>query len=215
MYRYRCSAILLVLAISLPGLGCSKDKKSNNHVGAAQPSVAKQRSAWKPDPAWAAELTETLSFDKYQLSAPKYLKADPAATKSAGPMNVFTWKIDSGSDLPRALLVATTTQDPKMVGEAKANIKRAMVNFTAGMIQPLGFGARRTADLETGSLAGMSFSRYPWEGTNRKTRTIGQGLTYGGVDGDRSILFVALCNGPNPAGDVEMTEAVLATLRKQ
>jgi hypothetical protein len=55
-------------------------------------------SPWAADPAFANQLAQVVTFDKYQLSLPPDLKADPP--KKAGAMTIFAWKGEATADLP-------------------------------------------------------------------------------------------------------------------
>jgi hypothetical protein len=193
--------------------GCSKSDNTAVKTNATNGPVA-PRSVWDPDPARAGEFTQTLPFDKYQLTAPKSLVADPDGTKRDGAMSHFTWAINSGTDIPKVVLIATVTEDKKLVGEAQKNMKQTLINYTASMTNPYGLEPRRTTEPETGSLSGIPFTRYKWNAAT-KTGTRLEGLSYGGVDSGRAVLFVVLGFGDDADTNLALTQAVLATLKKQ
>jgi hypothetical protein len=204
--RRACS---LLLGAGLAVIGCGKaDGTKPNGPNAP---LAKTNSVWEPDPGWASEMSQTLTFDRYQISAPKSLKAVPEATQTVGSLHVFTWRIESGADLPKALLSATIADDKKMVDEARNNMKQTLINFTAGSTRPLNIEVKRESDVETGSLSGIPFSRFKWRGDGQPSR----GLSYGGVNGDQAILFVVICFGQDSEATQGLMQAVLATLKKQ
>jgi hypothetical protein len=210
MHCRLCRANCVLILAGFTALGCNKTDPAKPTAAAAGQPPAKTNSVWEPDPGWAGELTQSLTFDKYQVSAPKGLVAVPDATKTVGAFHVFTWKIDTGPGVPGVLLSVTITDDKKTVAEARRNMKQALVNFTAGSTDPLGIKARRMTEVETGTLAGIPFSRYTWKGTGRDS----QGLSYGGLDGDRNIMILAICFGSDAKADLAQMQAVIATLKK-
>src|SRR6059058_3722408 len=121
-----CNFQTFILLTVLAAAGCSKSDSTAMNTSASKPPPAKTHSVWQPDPGWASELTQTLTFDKYQLSAPKYLHAVPEATKTAGTLNLFTWRIESGTEVPKAVLTAAISDDKQLLAESKSNMTKSM-----------------------------------------------------------------------------------------
>jgi hypothetical protein len=169
-------------------------------------------SPWQPDPGRADELTQTVTFDKYQMSLPKGYAADPP--KSAGSMKVFSWKGPAPADLPPPVLIATVTADKKLVEEAKKNMRQTLVNYSAGTTTSSGIKIAKRGPTETGSLAGIEFSRFTWSGTTAAGVAV-SGLAYGGIDEPNAVILLAINFGPNTAGADRLSEAAIATLRRQ
>jgi hypothetical protein len=207
--RLTCLGLLLSVAATA---GCSKAEGTAANPNAGKTPPAKTNSIWEPDPGWANELTQTITFDKYQLSAPKYLKADKTGVP-AGAMTIYSWKIDSGMDVPATVLTVAVTSDKKMVAEAQKDMRKSVFGFTGGMTKQWGLQYNPPSAPETGSLGGIPFTRIKWHANSQTIAA--DGLSYGAIDGDNAVMIVAASLGQDSITRTTLMQAVIATFKKQ
>jgi hypothetical protein len=215
MIANRTAVRMALFGVIVTATGCGNPASTTvkpNATGPAAPVTKTTQSVWEPDPNRMEQLTQTATFDQYQLSVSKEFAAD--APKTAGAMKIFSWKGQGAADLPPPVLIAVIASDKKMVDEAKKNMRQALTNFSAGMTNPSGVKITKREETETGSLAGIGFSRFKWSGATTAGLPV-SGLAYGGVEEPNAVMVLAINFGPNADAANKLIESAIATLKRK
>jgi len=193
--------------------GCTKSGNKPGVPAAGPAAATTPRSVWEPDPARAGELTQMVTFDRYQMSLPKDFAAEKLTGVPPKDIQVFVWKAPAAGDRPPLVLISTIMAGKAAVAEAKKNMRQALVNWSAGMANSSGIKIAKRGATETGTISGLAFSRFKWTGTTADGGPA-NGMAYGTVDDAQALLLMPISFQQNPETDMRLMEAVLATLHK-
>jgi hypothetical protein len=203
---------LAVWVAIVSAAGCTSKKDAPSMSPAAGPA-AKQRSVWEPDPDRAKELSQSASLDKYELSLPKGFEPQPLAGAPPKGTRLVFWKGQAAGDRPPIVLIAMVMSSDAEVAEAKQNMRQALVNFSGGMANTSGIKIDKRGATDTGTIAGLAFSRFKWTGTTQDGGPA-NGMAYGAIDGPQVVLFLPMTFEANPDHDMRLMEAAMASLHR-
>lgn len=200
-------------------VGCGKsDSPASVPVQqkASQPPV-KPPSAyiWEPNPTWLPQMTQTGDMGRYQVSLMSNFTPVEIKRKLPDTMKIYSWRGtgDEGQLFP-VLTFTIWSDDKQMLAEAKKNLRKMLVNYTAGTTNSAGIMGAALGGLDTGSLGGIDFSRSKWSGQT-KDRVQVDGITYGAIDGSNVIAIIAMSFGKDADNSNHLLESTIATLKRK
>ena len=204
----RPTTLLLIATLT----GCSKAPTSPTPAKPAAATPAKKPAAeapWAVAPDLAGRLTQAVSFGNYQLQIPTDYKPLPTGATSE------TSKVWRGPDDAEhfTVLIANNLRGKSKIADPNA-MRQFLVDFSAGVTDPLSVRIQKRGPTETGELAGLKFSRFTWTG-RADTGLPATGTAYAAIDGEDLVTFVLIAAG-QPNGDpVPLMESAVATLKKK
>jgi hypothetical protein len=164
----------------------------------------------RPPPGAADRLTQIATFGNYQISLPQDFIAEPA--KTVGNLQVYCWTVPSAEHKPTTLLIALST-DERLLAEARANMRQALINFSAGATDSRGIRITSRENTQTGSIGGLVFSGFDWFGkATVGTRT---GYVYGGLDGNQVVAILGYADAMKPITEIGVLQAIMASFKKR
>jgi hypothetical protein len=206
----------VILAAAVVVIGCNQpDAPALNPIPGKPPAqTCKPESVWEPDPKLMARLSEPVTFDSYQMTVPKDFVRVEWSSKKPDPINVFSWRGPPGEDFRPPALVVMVDSGKKAVEESKQDLRKALVNYTAGMANTWAGVVIKREQAETGTLGGIEFARLKWSGATREGIRV-SGLVYAGVDDARAINIMAVNFGPHSDEANKVMEAAVTTFKRQ
>lgn len=208
--------VLLGALSFVTGCGKSDDEsdKSLPKTGSV-PVIKHAFTDWEPNPEWRPLMTQTVDAGPYQFSLTNEFQPVEPSRKVPESMKLFVWKGHSKDGSPPPVLtVAVWLRDPRLLGEATKDLRRLLMDFTAGNTDSMGINRSGFPALQTGPIGGIEFSRARWIGMN-KDRVKVAGATYGAVDGTNLIAIIALGFGPDADASLKMLESFITSLKKK
>lgn len=208
-------ATLLVAALA----GCSKAPPSPTPAAAkpgpatpvaqkATPNAAK-RPPWAVDRYLADRLTQSGSFGDYELQLPSDFKPLPTP-KSPGAQTVWRGPDDEEH---LTLLIAKVMPDANKFGDL-SDMRQFLVDFSAGVTDPLSVKIQKRGPTETGELAGLKFSRFTWTG-RAASGLPASGAAYAAVHDNELVTFVLVAAGTATEDSLKLMESSVASLKKK
>lgn len=167
-------------------------------------------SIWKVDASIMKQLTQTVKVGDYQLSLPANYTGGENRRAPAG-FRSAAWKGIAQDGKQPGLVIFTIMSDST---EAKANMRQALVNFSAGVTDSMGVTITTRAKTETGTIAGLSFSRFTWTASTKNQLEV-KGIVYGTIDNGKVISFIVMGFEPDASAQNKWHESIVATLRKR
>lgn len=197
--------------------GCNKSEDTSKplpkQVVGVQPAKPPSAYVWEPNPTWLPQLTQTADLGDYRVSLMKDFAPIEIQRKLPANMKVFSWHgVPEDGKLP-PVVNFTIWKDDKMLAEAK-NMRKMLINFTAGTTDSAGITTTKPGALEKGTIGGIEFSQAKWIGQT-SDRVEVKGMTYGAIDGPNVIAIIAMSFGKDAEQANHLLASMIATLKKK
>jgi hypothetical protein len=207
----RACPYLTITSVCVFGIGLSCQKPAIQK-GPTDTNSNEKPSIWKPDPDILGHLTQSVDADTYQLSVPTDFTFSGSKLLPSGGQQ-FAWgrkAVGGGS----ALVVSIFSE--KTEAERTKDMANGLASFWHGMFETTKTieNAKRD-EVETGSINGVRFCRFTWNGSMKPNLLPVRGLAYGTLDSDSFIAIIGFGIGEEAEKNRQLLDSVIATFKKK
>jgi hypothetical protein len=215
-----CCVVMSVVGL----VGC--DKSGGEMPAAAPKTPAGGATSGQTKDAATAQrrFPELIEFDNYTMRVPSDFKPAEIKQTLGDSVKIFAWKGEAPEGEQPNVLTVAIRSDEKAVAAAKQDMRKDLVDYSAGMCNSMNVAVARRDPTETGAVNGLEFSRYKWFGRPKnnakltggfKDDSIAYGITYGFIDGSKVMLINLAYFGAAAKEKIDWAATMVATLEKK